>query len=613
MKTIFITCSLLVLIFPAFGQLQGISYQAMLTDESNNTEIPGVDIEGSTISNANITIRFSILNEPEQIIYQEQQATTTDAFGMVNVVIGTGETTGNSPGGFQDIDWDGTAKNLKVEVLLEDEGAEFIDFGTQSLYYVPYAAHRNITATGSLTIEGVSNFNNTLNVNNGSATNLSGSLDVDEATRLNSTLTVTETSDFNGQVTIDADVNGNDTQYGSYPLRVEGSNQGIAVRVDGGRNAGTNFLSFFDGGGTIHGNIEGQTLGELQRSFRFIWDVTMGGLQEAFVLAEGVACGFQLDAAEATVMGVQGLAAYAQWIELTANYELNVGVSFNSGGADYAEWLEKENPKEIYQPGEIVAIRGGKINKNTSGASQLMVISTNPIVVGNLPTEGKEAAFEKVAFLGQVPVRVVGEVAVGDYILPSENNDGLGVAQKPENMAIEDYSKIIGVAWQTSSNPALSYINMAIGLNSNDLVQVVNKQQEEIDALKKQMNEVLALLKNETLPNKKTVSNIAEPTVSDTTKNQSTLSGTIAKIQTQNSTALSDEEFEQWITTYGYIFTERFEALKSYFNDNEVDYSVYPELQTMIDQPLEALRDMRSGKYMQTLWKSFEAEYFDGK
>ena len=38
--------------------------------------------------------------------------------------------------------------------------------------------------------------------------------------------------------------------------------------------------------------------------------------------------------ANAVVMG-------AQWVELAYDREVNVGVSYQSGGADYAEWLER--------------------------------------------------------------------------------------------------------------------------------------------------------------------------------------------------------------------------------------------------------------------------------
>jgi hypothetical protein len=44
-----------------------------------------------------------------------------------------------------------------------------------------------------------------------------------------------------------------------------------------------------------------------------------------------------------------------------------------------------------------------------------MVISHNPAVLGGLPQDGKEEDYEMVAFMGQVPTRVVGDVAPGLY------------------------------------------------------------------------------------------------------------------------------------------------------------------------------------------------------
>ncbi|MBX2841258.1 MAG: hypothetical protein KTR26_05775 [Flammeovirgaceae bacterium] len=211
------------------------------------------------------------------------------------------------------------------------------------------------------------------------------------------------------------------------------------------------------------------------------------GRFEAFVLAEGVACGTQLDAAEVVVMGLQGLKAYSQWVELSANAELNVGVAFETGGADYAEWLEKADANESFSEGDIVGVYAGKISKNTANADHVMTISSNPIIVGNMPETGKEHLFEKVAFLGQVPVKVVGKVNLGDYILASGNQDGFGIAVSPEKMEVKDYPNIIGVAWEASGEESTGFINIAVGINKNNLATVVAKQEVEILSLKKQM------------------------------------------------------------------------------------------------------------------------------
>ncbi|MDZ7765197.1 MAG: hypothetical protein U5K00_12340 [Melioribacteraceae bacterium] len=83
---------------------------------------------------------------------------------------------------------------------------------------------------------------------------------------------------------------------------------------------------------------------------------------------------------------------------------------------------------EEISSGDIVGINGGKISKNTSRAEYISVVSTSPIILGNMPIKEIETHFEKVAFMGQVPVKVIGIVKTGDYILPSGLNDGVGIA-----------------------------------------------------------------------------------------------------------------------------------------------------------------------------------------
>jgi hypothetical protein len=142
--------------------------------------------------------------------------------------------------------------------------------------------------------------------------------------------------------------------------------------------------------------------------------------------------------------------------------------------------LPKADPTEKFMSGQIVAVKGGKITKNTEGANQLMVISRKPIVLGNASEMTENDRHEKVAFLGQVPVVVRGEVTLGDYILPDGLNMGIGVAVNPAKMKAEDYKHIVGIAWSTSQEgKSLSEINVAVGLNGLAISQEVDKQNEE--------------------------------------------------------------------------------------------------------------------------------------
>lgn len=190
--------------------------------------------------------------------------------------------------------------------------------------------------------------------------------------------------------------------------------------------------------------------------------------------------------------------------QVFASYTLNTfydnknryrGVSYASGAGDYAEYLLRKNVGEKMSYGDIVGVNGGKISKNTSGAERMMVISYKPAVLGALPNESQEQFFEKVAFMGQVPVKVIGIVNIGDYIIPSGGNNGLGIAISPENITAKDVKNIVGVAWEASENE-LSYnlINTAVGINNNDNNPIVEKLEKQVFEQQKQLNNLNDLL-----------------------------------------------------------------------------------------------------------------------
>ena len=239
--------------------------------------------------------------------------------------------------------------------------------------------------------------------------------------------------------------------YDAYPLRVEGSGQGIAIKASSALPTnGNNFITFFDSGNNAIGRVEGETLPELLASDEYIQE--LGALELAITLAEiDVATGAvavvlaaaDLVAASTSSTGCAGVgacvtapipslivaatanqiaviadeiaiavgldAANAERDFFVANKTSNVGVTYQSGSADYAEWLPKANLSEKFQPGYVVGLKNGKISLTTEEADKLFVISTKPIVLGNMPENGKEELYEKVAFMGQVPVHVLGK------------------------------------------------------------------------------------------------------------------------------------------------------------------------------------------------------------
>jgi len=159
------------------------------------------------------------------------------------------------------------------------------------------------------------------------------------------------------------------------------------------------------------------------------------------------------------------------------------GITYGSKGADYAEWLPKEDTTAEFALGEVVGIRNGYITKETENVEQIMVISSRPIVLGNTPPEGQEDNYSKVGFMGQVLTLVQEGAKAGDYIVPSGDNNGWAKAISPEDVTIADIPKIVGKAWADTKNDYVDLVNVAVGLKAGEMAILMKKQVERMSAL----------------------------------------------------------------------------------------------------------------------------------
>jgi hypothetical protein len=136
MKKIYL---LTLLLFSLFSNAQnGITYQAVILNPKGE-ELPGADNSRSPLVNQTICLRFKITKPVSIVEYQETIIATTDEFGMVNVIIGTGIRTGGTAVNFAALTWDGNPKNLVVEVDVVGACSNFIEISNQPFTYVPYA------------------------------------------------------------------------------------------------------------------------------------------------------------------------------------------------------------------------------------------------------------------------------------------------------------------------------------------------------------------------------------------------------------------------------------------------------------------------------------------
>lgn len=711
-----------------FAQTDGMSYQAVILSPSPQ-ELPGVDVARNILPNAELKVRFSIFDAQEALEYQEIHSTKTDAYGMINLIIGQG-----SPenGVFTEMDWNGTKKVLEVEINLN---GTFNRISKQNLYYTPYALHRDVTATGDLNVDGTSNLNSSLTVNNqaptvlsgslevtdGSATTLSGTLNVDGETSLENSLTVNNQSAtlLTGALTVggatslenelrvkqegyfEKNIRVTDTVFtdvlqsnslnvtanvpdGEFVTTFENTNEdkGDGLLIKLGRARANDGLPDYQVDVTDAATTEkyrrllsneinnGEKVVILRdlaaeiakNDVQFLLNTTLGignmlikGLNTAidlpwtsrklmvalngcdpYVLADGsfvqpnsdgeyepagpcheepndywddlnsqwVADGdvpgpgegftffpeipeippfsftipsipgvfpeseegrtitiepydftdpsfWEIPSLElkdfvsnplndsnefitfADKNGIRMGAIKAQSVEdwvfkyLDAQfmYKLrdaakstfdkkhakwhmkslitsaiksykDIGVVYSSGNGDYAEWLERIDASENISTGDIVAVIGGKITKDLTNAEQVMAVSHQPIVLGNIPAEGKNYLGNNIAFMGQIPVKIMGPVNTGDYIVGKGAIKGFGVAISPDAMTLEDFKHAVGRSWDSNPNNGPKMVNTVVGVHNGDYIKILQKYEAKFNETNARLQNVEAKIDN---------------------------------------------------------------------------------------------------------------------
>ncbi len=287
--------------------------------------------------------------------------------------------------------------------------------------------------SGILQVDGRSVFKSDLNVTDQSSTVLSGSLNVGlnaffgEDVEIDGMLTVNNNLSINGLT-----VSGNNSDHIAV-FENSGANgaDGIAVRINTPQLSSDNrFMTFYGQDDYVAGKIE---------SYEGTSNLNQGG------------------------------------------------VVYGSTGADYAEWLEKEDPNQSFRIGEVVGVKGGKISRNTNDVDHVLTISMAPIVLGNMPDENRKMDFEKVGFMGQVPALVKGKVDKGDYIIASGNHDGYAIAISPEEIKLGHLRYVIGKAWSSSQGQEETLINVSVGLKSNEWVHILEEQETRIQDMEAQL------------------------------------------------------------------------------------------------------------------------------
>lgn len=610
MKRILFLLSLLVLVIHSVAAQTslGMNYQAVARDET-----------GQILSNKTLTLKFSFSTKEKekQSYYSEVHQVTTDELGLINLVIGEGK---DNIGNLADIPWASYQVWLDVE-MDGNGGRNFALLGSTELQTVPYAFY---AATASQLVDASTEIELPMeksqsiywttsgNTLTRPETHYVGTKDAQNLVfKTNNTARVVLTS--GGQMQIKSGVDGPDDEIASYPLTIEGSQQGIYITIKGLRSTANDFMTFADDENTW-GQIEGQTLDELKDSWDYKSQIATFTLSAISLTASSIAAGIEtaglftaaglsaatiifiwqvpgwvlagagltLVAATTIAEGVSLAIEIDNWITETVD---GVGVTYNSGAGDYAEWLRRSNKVRDLQYGEIVGVNGGVVSLNTNEAQHVMVVSKQPIVLGNAPQPNAKHLFEKIAFMGQVPVKVVGKVDVGDYILPSGNFDGLGIAVNPKDMKIADFSKIVGVAWEAVSDESmLHYVNVAVGLKNNALAPKVNEISTKVD-------NIIAYLEGRGALRPEGITN-----------NLTTNSSNLTPGSTTATKQFTDEEFDKIVDINEPLFKEIYAKAKAQLIAKGYDLSAHPELNEFLDNPVPMMKKLRRDPDLLTQW-----------
>mgnify|MGYP000240481341 FL=1 len=138
-KIVFVFMSL-IFSFNLFSQTKGITYQAVIYDpQSADQSLPGIKSSPLPYANKSICMKFEIVDINAGKVYVETQSTSTDAYGMVNLIIGLGKQIGGSVSSFANIKWDGKISGLVVSIATDNFCSNFTQVSSQPFTATPFS------------------------------------------------------------------------------------------------------------------------------------------------------------------------------------------------------------------------------------------------------------------------------------------------------------------------------------------------------------------------------------------------------------------------------------------------------------------------------------------
>jgi hypothetical protein len=100
------------------------------------------------------------------------------------------------------------------------------------------------------------------------------------------------------------------------------------------------------------------------------------------------------------------------------------GLRIMTSSGDFAEWHAALHLEDLpFREGHVVGFFGEKISLQTAGAEMFGIVSERAALVGSADSMTL-ASGACIAYVGRVPVHVIGEVNAGDLLVPSGRQDG---------------------------------------------------------------------------------------------------------------------------------------------------------------------------------------------
>ena len=133
----------------SYAQTNGLTYQAVIFNPASQNAVE------KPLANQKVCMQFKIVTNDFQVDYEEYIQTTTDQFGAVNLLIGSGTRVGGLVNSIDKINWGVGRKNLVVSINIYGNCVTYTEISNQPFTAVPFAMYAANGASASSSSKGV--------------------------------------------------------------------------------------------------------------------------------------------------------------------------------------------------------------------------------------------------------------------------------------------------------------------------------------------------------------------------------------------------------------------------------------------------------------------------